>query len=131
MKPDLETFGKMAQTAYDELPEAFRRMSADVMIRVADFAEDDVLADLEIDDPYDLLGLYHGVDVTQKSLWDVHAQPDMVFLYRRPILRFWQTGPDTLDEIVRHVLVHEIGHHFGLSDDDMYGLEDDAYGEDG
>ena len=131
MKPDLETFEQMAQAAYEELPEPFRRLSQDVMIRVADYADPDVLADLGIGDPMELLGLYQGVDVTQKSLFDVSTQPDMVFLYRCPILRMWQTGPDSLEELVRHVLVHEIGHHFGLSDDDMYGLEDEAYDEEG
>lgn len=131
MKPELPEFEEMVKAAFAALPPAFRKMSEDVMIRVADFAEPEVLDDLGIADPYELLGLYQGIDVTSKSLFDIDPHPDMVFLYRKPIIRMWMTGEDSLEEIVTHVLVHEIGHHFGLSDDDMYGLEDDAYDDEG
>lgn len=131
MKPDLETFGHMAAAARAALPEPFRKLSADVLVRVADRADPDVLADLGIGDPMELLGLYQGIDLTQKSLFDTSDQPDMVWLYRLPILRTWMAGPDDLQHVIDHVLIHEIGHHFGLSDDDMYGLEDEAYDADG
>ena len=131
MKPDLEEFARMAEAARDALPEPFKRLSADVMVRVADLADQEVLDDLGIDDPMGLLGLYQGVDLTQKSIFDVGDVPDMVWLYRRPILHEWTCGPDDLQHVIDHVLIHEIGHHFGLSDDDMYGLEDEAYDEEG
>ncbi|MEM9233031.1 MAG: metallopeptidase family protein [Pseudomonadota bacterium] len=126
-----EEFVEIARTAYESLPEAFRQLSRDIIIRVDNFAADDVLADLGIQDRYGLLGLYHGIDVTQKSGFDTVPHQDMVFLYRAPILRFWQEGPDSLEKIIQHVLVHEIGHHFGLSDEDMHALEDEARREGG
>jgi predicted Zn-dependent protease with MMP-like domain len=131
VKPDLDEFREMTMAAYAQLPEPFKSMSADVMIRVADFAEREVLGELGIGDPMDLLGLYQGVDLTAKSLFDASAEPDMVFLYRRPILRMWMTGEDDLESLIEHVLIHEIGHHFGLSDDDMEAIEDAAYAEEG
>ena len=131
MKPDLDEFERLAEAARDALPEPFKRLSADVMVRVADFAEQEVLDDLGIGDPMELLGLYQGIDLTQKSIFDQTDMPDMVWLYRRPILRTWMTGPDELQHVIDHVLIHEIGHHFGLSDDDMYGLEDEAYEDEG
>ena len=127
MRPEPDEFEAMVQAAYEALPPTFRQMASDVVLRCPDLPGRDVLDELGIGDPYDLLGLYQGVDLTRKSLFDVSGEPDTVFLYRLPILRFWMTGPDSLEEVVTHVLVHEIGHHFGLSDDDMYGLEDEAY----
>ena len=129
-KPGPDDFAAMVAEAHRTLPEPFKS-TADVVIRTPDLPDEDVLADLGIDHPMDLLGLYQGVDLTQKSLFDASGEPDTVFLYRLPILRFWMTGPDSLEEVIEHVLVHEIGHHFGLSDDDMEGLEDEAYGEEG
>jgi predicted Zn-dependent protease with MMP-like domain len=85
-----------------------------------------VLDSLGIDSPFGLLGLYTGVDLARKSVMDVSPMPDMVFLYRRPILDYWAEHEDTLGAIVAHVLVHEIGHHFGLSDDDMERIEAEA-----
>lgn len=119
-------FAAVARAAYAALPEAFRQLSADIVIRIADFASDEVLRGLGISSRYGLLGLYHGIDITHKSGFDTVPHQDMVWLYREPILRFWQEGPDSLEKIIQHVLVHEIGHHFGLSDDDMHGLEDEA-----
>ena len=131
LKPDLDAFASMAVAARRALPEPFRSLSADVLVRVADFADEGTLGSLGIEDPMELLGLYEGIDLTAKSLFDTHDQPDMVWLYRRPILRTWMEGPDDLQHVIDHVLIHEIGHHFGLSDDDMYGLEDEAYDEEG
>ena len=129
-KPDPDAFGAMVTEAHRTLPEPFKSL-ADVVIRTPDLPTDDVLADLGMDDPMDLLGLYQGVDLTSKSLFDASGEPDTVFLYRLPIIRFWMTGPDSLEEVIEHVLIHEIGHHFGLSDDDMEALEDEAYEEEG
>jgi predicted Zn-dependent protease with MMP-like domain len=85
-----------------------------------------VLDSLGIDSPFGLLGLYQGVDLTRQSVLDVQAMPEMIFLYRRPILDYWAEHEDKLGDIIAHVLVHEIGHHFGLSDDDMERIESEA-----
>jgi predicted Zn-dependent protease with MMP-like domain len=93
------------------------------MIRIEEFATDEVLDSLGIESEYDLMGLYHGVSLDRKSVSDLASQPDVVVLYRRPILDYWAAGDEQLGDIVTHVLVHEIGHHFGLSDDDMENIE--------
>jgi predicted Zn-dependent protease with MMP-like domain len=121
--PDLAAFEELAQVAWARLPEAFRAPAGDLLIRVDDFSTDEVLYALGIDDAFDLLGLYHGVSLDKKSLLDVPQQPDMVFLYRRPLLDEWANSDVTLGEVVTHVLVHEVGHHFGFSDADMERIE--------
>lgn len=121
--PNLDDFEALVQSAYDRLPGHFRAMCGDLVIRVADFADDDVLAALDLQSPFDLLGLYQGVSLDQKSSLDVPQGPDMVFLYRRPILDYRRATGETLGAVVAHVLVHEIGHHFGLSDADMERIE--------
>ena len=122
--PSLEEFDALAREAFDALPAQFRALCGDVMIHVADFAEDEILAGLGIDDPFDLTGLYEGVDLASRSLDDPVSEPNHVHLYRQPILAEWiDHGETTLGELVRHVLVHEIGHHFGLSDDDIDRIE--------
>ncbi|ADM09981.1 hypothetical protein PB2503_09644 [Parvularcula bermudensis HTCC2503] len=123
-------FAEIARQTYQSLPKAFRQLSADVVIRIANVAELAVLEDLGIQDPMELLGLYQGIDVTQKSGFDVIPAHDMVFLYRQPILNYWVEGNDALEDIIAHVLIHEIGHHFGLSDDAMHALEEEARAED-
>ncbi|MGH6864853.1 MAG: metallopeptidase family protein [Methyloceanibacter sp.] len=124
--PSLAEFEAMAQVAYERLPARFRELTGDVPIRIEDFATDEVLDSLGINSPFDLLGLYTGVDLSHKSVLDVAAMPDMVFLYRRPILDYWAEHNDTLGRVITHVLVHEIGHHFGLSDADMERIEGEA-----
>lgn len=126
--PDLVEFEAIADAAYRRLPEHFRALCGDLLIRVEDFPTDEVLASMGIASPFDLLGLYSGVDLARKSVMDVSAMPDMVFLYRRPILDYWAEHEEALGDIVTHVLVHEIGHHFGLSDDDMERIETEAAG---
>jgi len=126
--PTLAEFETIAQEAYDRLPSTFRDMTKDVLIRVEDFPTDEVLDSLNVDSPFDLLGLYSGVDLARKSVMDASALPDMVFLYRRPILDYWAEHEETLGAILAHVLIHEIGHHFGLSDDDMARIEAEAVG---
>ncbi len=124
--PTLADFEAMAHAAWDQLPSQFRGMAGDVVIRVEDFASDDVLDELGIEDPFDLTGLYQGVSLDKQSVSDAPREPDMVFLYRRPILDEWAGSDEELGHLVAHVLIHEIGHHFGFSDDDMESIENET-----
>ena len=124
--PSLAEFEAIADAAFARLPSRFRDLCKDVVIRIEDFPTDEVLDAMNIESPFDLLGLYHGVDLSRRSVMDPAAMPEMVFLYRRPILDYWAEHEDTLGHIVTHVLVHEIGHHFGLSDADMHRIEEEA-----
>ena len=127
LAPSLDDFAALGKAAFDALPEGFRQLAGDVVIRVDDFPDEDVLAALGIPDPFELTGLYQGVDLSQRSVLDFATQPSRVFLYRRPILDEWaERGDVSLGELITHVLVHEIGHHFGLSDDDIHRIEDEA-----
>lgn len=122
--PSLDDLAALAQAAFDALPEQFRGLAGEVQFRVSEFAEDDVLRDLGIDDPFELTGLYHGVDIGRRSDMGPAPPAAMIFLYRRPILDEWcERGDLGLGELITHVLVHEIGHHFGLSDDDIHAIE--------
>ncbi len=121
--PTLADIEVLATAAWERLPQEFRAKATDLLIRVEDFATDEVLDSLGIESPFDLLGLYQGVSLNQKSVMDLPRQPDMVFLYRRAILEEWAEGEETLGRLVAHILVHEIGHHFGFSDDDMARIE--------
>ena len=121
--PSLADFEALAQTAWNKLPAEFRTMAGDIVIRIEDFATDDILDDLDVEDPFELTGLYQGVSLDKKSLNDGSREPDMVFLYRRAILDEWSAGEEELGHLVAHVLIHEIGHHFGFSDDDMEAIE--------
>jgi predicted Zn-dependent protease with MMP-like domain len=121
--PTISEFEALAADSWQRLPSEFRDKARDVLIRVEEFGTDEVLDSLGIDSPYDLLGLYHGVSLEKKSVMDLPRQPDMVFLYRRPILEEWAEGGESLGDLITHVLVHEIGHHFGFSDDDMERIE--------
>jgi len=123
--PSLDDFGRIAQQAWEAMPAQFRDMAGDVIFRIEDFADEETLAGLEIEDPFELTGLYHGVDLTQRSMMDPAPQPPMVSLYRRAILDEWiERGDVTLSELISHVLVHEVGHHFGLSDEAMDAILD-------
>ena len=126
--PSLAELEAIADKAYARLPARFRALTGEVVIRVEDFPTDEVLDSLGIDSPFDLLGLYSGIDLARKSVSNVSTLPDMVFLYRRPILDYWAEHEEALGAIVTHVLVHEIGHHFGLSDADMERIEAEAAG---
>ncbi len=126
--PSLADFEVMAAAAWSRLPPEFRQMCGDLIIRCEDFAMDDVLDELGIESPFDLMGLYQGVSLDQKSVLDGPRDPDMVFLYRRAILDYWIEEGETLGDLITHVLVHEIGHHFGFSDADMSEIEAEAAG---
>ena len=127
LAPSLDDLANLAQAAFAALPKGFRDMTGEVVFRVDDFAAQEVLDELGIQDPFELTGLYHGLDLSNRSVFDPSPEPSRIFLYRRPILDEWvERGDVTLSELVAHVLVHEIGHHFGLSDDDIHGIEDSA-----
>ena len=125
--PSLDDFAVMARHAWAALPGAFTRLAGDVVFRIQDFADDGLLEDMEIADAFELTGLYVGVDLTRQSHSDPAPATPMVFLFRRPILDEWaERGDVALGDLVAHVLVHEIGHHFGLSDDDIDAILDRA-----
>jgi predicted Zn-dependent protease with MMP-like domain len=124
--PDAAAIEALARSALDRLPAPFRAHLGDVLLRVEEFADDETLDALGIDDPFALSGLYRGRPVGEKSVSDSAALPDMIFLYRRALLDEWAEGGETLEALVAHVLVHEVGHHFGLSDADMHALEEAA-----
>ncbi|HTI68152.1 MAG TPA: metallopeptidase family protein [Caulobacteraceae bacterium] len=122
--PSLADIEALARRAFDNLPEPFRRNAGDVVFHVEDFADAETLDALEIDDPFELTGLYRGVDRLHRSVTDPEPHTPRVFLYRRPILDEWaERGDVTLAALVEHVVVHEIGHHFGLSDADIEAIE--------
>ena len=124
--PSLAEFETIADAAYRRLPARFRALTRDLLIRIEDFPADEVLDSMGIESAFDLLGLYSGVDLARKNVMDVSSMPDMVFLYRRPILDYWAEHEESLGAIITHVLVHEIGHHFGLSDADMEHIESET-----
>jgi predicted Zn-dependent protease with MMP-like domain len=124
--PDLQMIEALALAALERLPAEFRAHLGDVVVQVADFADDETLDEMGIEDPFDLTGLYRGRPISDKSVSDSGALPDVIHLYRRPILDEWADTGVSLEALVTHVLVHEVGHHFGLSDADMHALEDAA-----
>lgn len=124
--PDADALFAMAQAALDTMPAVFLPHIDGVVIAIEEFADDAVLKSLDIEHPYDLTGLYEGRPLTERSIDQSGGMPDRVTLYRVPILVEWIETGERLDRLVRHVLIHEIGHHFGFSDDDMHALEDMA-----
>jgi predicted Zn-dependent protease with MMP-like domain len=126
--PSLGDLEALAGEAWRRLPRQFRDLCDNVVIRVEDFPTDEVLDELGLESAYDLLGLFQGVSIDRRSVMDPSGFPNMVYLYRRPILDYWAEHEETLGHLVTHVLVHEIGHHFGLSDADMEHIEAAAGG---
>ena len=121
--PDFDDIERLARQAMARLPAPFRLHLAHVVLRIDDFPDDEVVAEMELESPWDLLGLYMGRPVGLKGNEPTGALPDMIFLYRQPLLAEWCIGEDSLESLVTHVLVHEVGHHFGLSDADMEAIE--------
>jgi predicted Zn-dependent protease with MMP-like domain len=121
--PSLDEFEIIAAEAFKRLPENFRTRCEDLVIRVEDYPTEEVLDAMGIESELDLLGLFQGVGLPFQSESAPQQMPNMVWLYRVPILLYWAEHEETLGSIITHVLVHEIGHHFGLSDDDMFAIE--------
>ena len=115
---------EIAAEAYETIPEVLRARADDVRICVEEFPSEEVTRKMALETPFDLLGLYQGVPFGEKSVSDVRHDIDMIFLYRRPLLDYWAESGERLEDVVRHVLIHEIGHHFGFSDGDMERIEE-------
>ncbi len=124
--PDLADLDRLAREALARLPEHLKRHVVDVPIRIEEFPDAETEAEMELESPFDLLGLYRGVSLDRKSVSDSPHDVDIIFLYRRPILDYWSESGEDLYHVVRHVLIHEIGHHFGLSDEEMERIEAEA-----
>ncbi|HZY68719.1 MAG TPA: metallopeptidase family protein [Devosia sp.] len=132
--PSLDDFEEIAATAWAALPEQFRELAGNVPCVVADFPDEETVREMELETEFDILGLFRGVGLPQGGATPFTGQlPNQVWLYRRPILDYWAESEEgeTLGEIITHVLVHEIGHHFGFSDEDMEAIEAQAAGEEG
>jgi predicted Zn-dependent protease with MMP-like domain len=122
--PTLADIEALAESALATIPQELRRHEKNLVIRVDDFPDEETEDEMDLESPFDLLGLYRGVDMPHQNVSDPGGRPpDMVFLFRRPILDYWCDSGEPLGGIVRHVLIHEIGHHFGFSDDDMERIE--------
>ena len=124
--PSADEIEAIARRALATLPEEFRRHLGEIVLIVEDFADDETLKALDIESPFDLTGVYHGRPIGEKSSMESGAVPDRIHLYRRAILDEWIEDGEDLATLVRHIVIHEVGHHFGLSDDDMHRLEDEA-----
>lgn len=123
--PSLDDMAAMAREALDTLDEPFRTLARDVAIKVEDFAEEDIIAEQKMESPYELTGLYEGVGLPREEPWSNPGMPGRVWLYRLPILNEWMETPDiTLEELVAHVVIHELGHHFGWSDEEIDAIND-------
>ena len=121
--PSLADIEALARAAYQTIPEVLRQKARDVVIRIIDFPDPDTEREMGLRTPFDLLGLYRGVPFGQKSVSDTPHDVDIIFLYRRPLLDYWCEFGEDLEHLIRHVLIHEIGHHFGFSDQEMERIE--------
>lgn len=122
--PDAAAIERLAESAIAALPAKFRARLSEIVLRIDDFADDEVLDALGIEDPFDLSGLYSGRSLDKQDSWASGELPPMIHLYRRPLLDEWAESGVALEELITHVIVHEIGHHFGFSDADMHAIED-------
>ncbi len=123
LAPDREAIEKLTAEAIANLPDPFADHLTDIVVRVEEFADDEILREMGIEDPWDLTGLYQGRPLSEQSIWSTGDMPPMISLFRMPLLNEWICSEVTLEELVVHVLVHEVGHHFGLSDADMEAIE--------
>ncbi|MBC2664803.1 metallopeptidase family protein [Novosphingobium flavum] len=123
---DAAAIERLARKAVDQLPAKFRAHLEDVVFRVQDFADSEMLRAVGLSNPWALLGLYHGLPFGQRSIWSTGDLPSVISLFRRPLLDEWRRQGVSLEDLVTHVIVHEVGHHFGLSDEDMHMIENDG-----
>ncbi len=123
IRPSARDIETIAAAVYARLPERFKASIKDIVFRVEEFPDDEICAEFDLETPFDLLGLYQGLSLDRQSVSDMGGEVDMIFLYRRPIIDYWQDEGGDLERIVQHVLIHEIGHHFGFSDADMEAIE--------
>ena len=126
LAPDAATIERLAEAAIARLPETFRRHLTGVVLRIEDYADDEVLAQLGIEDAFELTGLYSGRSLDKQDSWTSGELPPMVHLYRRPLLDEWAETGVSLEALIAHVIIHEIGHHFGFSDAQMHAIEEQA-----
>jgi predicted Zn-dependent protease with MMP-like domain len=124
--PDAAAIERLAESAIAGLPETFRRHLANVVLRIEDFADDAVLAELGVEDPFEISGLYSGRSLDKQDSWVSGELPPMIHLYRRPLLDEWAETGIALEDLITHVIVHEVGHHFGYSDAEMHAIEEQA-----
>lgn len=124
--PDAAAIERLAERALAALPAGFRAMIGNVVLRIEEFADDEVLEEMGLEDPFELTGLYSGRPLDKADSWASGELPPMIHLYRRPLLDEWVETGVGLEDLITHVIVHEVGHHFGLSDDDMHALEAEA-----
>ena len=129
--PSADEIEAIARATLRALPEQFAQSLGDIVLLVEEFADEATLEAMEIEDPFGLTGIYEGVPLTERSVTQSGTLPEQIRLFRRPILDEWSGSNDTLEHLVAHVLIHEVGHHFGLSDEDMHALEDRADKRDG
>jgi len=122
--PSADEIEAIARATLAALPREFARSLRDVVLQVEEFADDATLGSVDVEDPFDLSGIYEGVPLTERSVDQSGTLPERIRLFRRSILDEWASGDETLEHLVAHVLIHEVGHHFGLSDADMHALED-------
>ncbi|MHC5307724.1 metallopeptidase family protein [Bartonella sp. LJL80] len=126
LSPSLDEVESLARDAFAHLPDKFRALCADLIIQIEDFPDDQVMDDMGLESPFELLGLFEGTGIGERFSMETGDQANRISLYRRPILDYWAENDEALGDIINHVLIHEIGHHFGLSDDDMDKIEEAA-----
>ena len=124
--PTQEQMQMMAEQVVAALPDEFRAQMGEIVLRVEDFASPEQLQSVELADKWELTGLYEGEALPDRSIWESHRMPARIWLFRQPLIAEWRETGVRMDDLVRHVVIHEAGHHFGFSDDDMHALEDDA-----
>jgi predicted Zn-dependent protease with MMP-like domain len=124
--PDAATIERLAEAAIARLRDTFRHHLTNVVLRIEDYADDEVLTQLGIEDPFELTGLYSGRPLDKQDSWTSGELPPMIHLYRRPLLDEWAETGVSLEALITHVIIHEIGHHFGFSDADMHAIEEQA-----
>lgn len=122
--PDLDAIEGLARATLSDLPPQFRAAAQGIVLRITDFPPDEILEDLNVENPFDLTGLYDGIPLTEKSVMDMMDRPDTIWLFRRPILDEWaERGEVTLGQLVGHIMIHELAHHFGWSDDEIAEID--------